>query len=118
MLTTREDRDALGAYRTPGTIDAFVVRGLVDVDTPPLPRRGVHWRDRTRRGVRYVIVVADASPWVLSHELGHYFGNPHSDVPGNLMSYTRAKGDPFLDAVQLGRVRRSAARLARAMRTR
>ncbi len=111
-LVTRPDRDALGAYATPRTIDVFVVQSLVDVDTPPLERRGVHWRDRTRPGIRYVIVIASAGPFVLAHELGHYFGNGHSDVAGNLMSYTRGEGDPFLDAVQLGRIRRASRSLA------
>ena len=112
-LVSREDRDALGAYVTPRAIHVFVVRSLMDVDTPPLPRRGVHWRDRGRRGVRYVIVIADAGESVLAHELGHYFGNPHSDVPGNVMSYTRGEGIPFFDARQIARIRGSARRLAR-----
>lgn len=114
-LVTREDRDALGAFHTRRAIDVFVVASLTDVDTPPLPRRGVHWRDRTRPGVRYVIVIASSSEWVLAHELGHYFGLGHSDVVGNLMSYQRGDGDPFLDATQLTRVRSSARRLARAI---
>lgn len=117
-LTTRADRDALGAYHTRRAIDVFVVESLVDVDTPPLPRRGVHWRDRTRRGVRYVIVIASSSRWVLPHELGHYFGNGHSNVRGNLMSYERGDGDPFLSTTQLARIRRSARALAPTMRTR
>jgi hypothetical protein len=117
-LVTRADRDALGAYVTPRTIDVFVVQSLVDVDTPPLERRGVHWRDRTRPGIRYVIVIASAGPWVLAHELGHYFGNGHSDVAGNLMSYTRGEGDPFFDVAQLGRIRRASRSLARAFRIR
>jgi hypothetical protein len=115
-LVSREDRDALGAYVTPRTIHVFVVRSLMDVDTPPLARRGVHWRDRGRRGVRYVIVIAEAGESVLAHELGHYFGNAHSDVPGNVMSYTRAEGLPFFDAPQIARIRGSARRLARAFR--
>lgn len=114
LLVSRSDRDALGAYHSERAIDVFVVDGLVDVDTPPLPRRGVHWRDRTRPGVRYVIVIAGSSPWVLPHELGHYFGLGHSDVVGNLMSYSRGDGDPFLDETQLARIRGRARRLARA----
>lgn len=116
-LLDRDDRDALGAYRTERAIDVFVVDLLIDVDTPPLPRRGVHWRDRTRPGVRYVIVIAASGEWVFAHELGHYFGLGHSDVAGNLMSYTRGDGDPFLDATQLARIRGSSRRLARAMPT-
>lgn len=107
-VVTREDRDALGAYATPGAIDVFVVASLTDVDTPPLPRRGVHWRDRTRPRVRYVIVIASSSAWVLPHELGHYFGNGHSAVPGNIMSYERGPRDPSFDPMQLAIIRRRA----------
>jgi len=115
-LVTREDRDALGEYHSRDAIDVFVVESLTDVDTPPLPRRGVHWRDRTRPGVRYVVVIAGSSEWVLAHELGHYFGLGHSDVAGNLMSYRRGDGDPFLDATQLSRISASATRLAQTRR--
>jgi hypothetical protein len=112
-LVTREDRDALGRDAHARTIDVFVVSSLMDVDEPGRARRGVHWRDRTRRGVRYVIIVESAGPWVLAHELGHYFGNAHSPVAGNLMSYDWSRGDPVFDDAQIRKIDRSAASLFR-----
>jgi hypothetical protein len=45
------------------------------------------------------------------------FGNPqHSDVPGNLMCYTRGEGTPFLDDAQIRRVRRALAALLKEKR--
>lgn len=108
VIETRSDRDALGAYATPGVIDCFVVRSLHDVDDPTQMRRGVHWRSRSHPGKRFVIVSAAAGENVLAHELGHYLGNPkHSEVPGNLMSYAQSDGLPVLDPQQLRRMRRS-----------
>lgn len=115
-LVTRDDRDALGTLVQARTIDVFVVSTLMDVDEPGRRRGGVHWRDRGRRGVRYVIIVAEAHDWTLAHELGHYFGNGHSPVPGNLMSYDWTLGDPVFDGAQHRRIHRSATTLARAFR--
>jgi hypothetical protein len=71
-------------------------------------RRGVHWHSQSHPGKHYVILSSIAGPNVLAHELGHYLGNPkHSEVPGNLMSYQRAEGPPFLDAIQVRRIQRT-----------
>jgi hypothetical protein len=111
-LETRRDRDALGALVDPARIDVFVVRALFDVDDPGEMRRGVHWRPAGRPGVHFVVVRANAGPIVLAHELGHYFGNPHSSTPGNVMSYDRGEGPPFFDALQGRRIRSAARRFA------
>ena len=106
-METREDRDALGTRVHEGVINCFVVSSLRDVDEPERMRRGVHWHSTSVTGAHYVILSAIAEPFVLAHELGHFLGNPrHSHTPGNLMSYTRLEGLPFLDAVQQARVRR------------
>ena len=119
-LETRADRDALGglvtghARRLPGgarprVVDVFIVELLRDVDEPPRLRMGVHWRQRKNRQNRYVILAASAGSSVLAHELGHYFGNPHTDVVDNVMSYRRS--DPAkmaFDEAQLTRIRRAA----------
>ncbi len=88
-------------------IDCFVVRSLRDVDDPSAMRRGVHWRSQTHAGAHYVIVSSIAGLNVLAHELGHYLGNPaHSEVAGNLMSYTAGEGLPTLDIKQQTRLAR------------
>jgi hypothetical protein len=107
-LETRADRDALGAYAERGAIDCFVVGSLRDVDDPRELRRGVHWRSQTHEGMRYVIISSSSGPNVLAHELGHYLGNhAHSEVAGNLMSYTAGEGLPVLDAKQQKRLTRT-----------
>ena len=107
-LVTREDRDALGGEVERGVIDCFVVESLGDVDEPGRVRRGVHWHSRTHPGAHFVIVSVIAGLDVLAHELGHFLGNPgHSETPGNLMSYQRGEEQPFLDAVQIGRLQRA-----------
>ena len=106
-LETRADRHALARFMRPRAINWFVVASLRDVDEPSRFRQGVHWRPRLRGapgGAHFVIVSAIAGPTVLAHELGHFFGNPHSTVPGNLMSYDRGEGPPVLDAVQRQRI--------------
>lgn len=105
-LVTRGHRHALGPLVEGPRIHVFVVRSLADVDIEGRELRGVHWRSR-RGGTRhhFVILSSIAGEYVLAHELGHFFGNPHSDTPGNIMSYTRAEGPPFFDEPQLRRIR-------------
>lgn len=107
-LSSRADRNALARYVRPKVIDCFVVASLRDVDEPDRVRRGVHWHASDRQGAHYVIVSILGDRDVFSHELGHYLGNPqHSQTPGNLMSYQRAPGLPFLDPPQQTRLERA-----------
>lgn len=115
-LENRRDRHVLGRLLHRQRIDVFVVRSLRDVDDPSRFRQGVHWRPRGEEypdRAHFVIVSAIAGPTVLAHELGHYFGNGHSDVPGNIMSYERGDVPPFFDAPQVGRIRFSLRRFLR-----
>lgn len=115
-LENRRDRHHLGRLLHPQRVDAFLVQSLRDVDEPERFRQGVHWRPRGEEypeGAHFVIVSSIAGPTVLAHELGHYFGNGHSDVPGNVMSYERGDVPPFFDETQGQRIRFSLRRFLR-----
>ena len=101
-VETRADRDAFAAHTTSHVIDVFVVDSLRDVDDSTRTRRGVHWHAPS--GAHYLLVVASAQTTVLAHELGHYFGNPHSPVVDNVMSYERSGAPVFFDADQGKRI--------------
>lgn len=95
-VRTREDRDALGHDRfATGTIDVYVVAHLGDVDLPGQEIRGVHWRSRKDRARRYVIVSTISPPKVLAHELGHFFGLPHSRYPESIMNKAPRATPPY-----------------------
>lgn len=111
-LVTREQRDGLGALLRPGVLNVFVPSTLMDVDEPGRERRGVHWRVRADPQRHLVILSAKAGPYVLAHELGHFFGNPaHSQEPGNLMSYLHTDAVPWLDPTQIARVQAGVERM-------
>lgn len=85
-VATRSDRDRIGRKRIDrGMIPVFLVERLDNVDEEG-QIRGVHWRDRNNRKRRWVIVSKIAPAYVLAHEMGHYFGLPHSDYPISIMN--------------------------------
>ena len=94
-VRSRTDRDALGRTRadTRG-LHVFVVGRLANVDAPG-DIRGVHWRDRTQRSRRWIILSSQAPSFVLAHELGHYFGLPHSSHPASIMNKRPRKHPPW-----------------------
>jgi hypothetical protein len=102
-LHSRDDRDALAPLVEKNVIDVFVVAALEDVDEPGRYRKGVAWTSKPT-GKRFLILSAAAPRTVLAHELGHFFGNGHTDVPDNLMSYSRSGGRVFLDDAQIDRI--------------
>jgi len=109
QMHTRDDRDALAPLVEKNVIDVFVVAALEDVDEPGRYRKGVAWTSKPT-GKRFIILSAAAPRTVLAHELGHFFGNGHTDVPDNLMSYSRTGGRVFLDESQVARVHTFASR--------
>jgi hypothetical protein len=113
-LETAEDRDALAAHLSPKVINVFVVDFLRDVDDPELERMGVRWRQRRNTSKDYVIVSARAWSTTLTHELGHFLGNGHSNVVDNVMSYKRRDPSKMaFDERQGARMRSVARRLLR-----
>jgi hypothetical protein len=112
QLETAEDRDALADLLESRVINVFIVASLRDVDDPTRLRGGVRWRLRRNVSKDYVIVAAGAFASTLAHELGHFFGNGHSQVVDNIMSYKRL--DPAavaFDEAQGARLRRVAKQL-------
>lgn len=110
QLHTRADRDALAPLVEKNVIDVFVVAALEDVDEPGRYRKGVAWTSKPTNK-RFIILSGEAFPKVLAHELGHFFGNAHTTVPDNLMSYVRsAGGTVFLDDTQVERIQSFAER--------
>lgn len=116
-VTTRADRDALGHARAKrGVIDVFLVSSLADVDAPgeAVEIRGVHWRSRRDRQRRWIILSRISPPHVLAHELGHYFGLAHSDVPASLMNTSAtALAERAFQPDELERIAARARRLLR-----
>jgi hypothetical protein len=104
-LESRRDRDALARYLGGGAVHVFLVQSLRDVDEPSRMRMGVHWRERADRTKHFVVVSGIAAETVLAHELGHFFGNPHSETRNNVMSYGRDPAvPPFFDDAQGRRI--------------
>ena len=98
-IVTVADRDDLAASATPAeVVHVFVVAALADKDEEGAWIRGVHWRyggtRKALRGRRYVILSRIAGEDTLAHELGHFFGLPHSETDGNLMKTGAATAAP------------------------
>jgi len=84
-LETRKDRDALASRLGGKLIHVFVVGQLDDVDEDGAIAYGVTWHARNDDR-RYVIVSAQALERTLAHELGHFFGLPHSAYAISIMN--------------------------------
>jgi hypothetical protein len=117
-IATPGDRDGLVADRRgSGVIDAFIVVQLDDVDHAGQVIRGVTWH--TRSDERKYIVMSTAAPErVLAHELGHFFGLPHSTYAVSIMNKRERAAPPVeqrtFAADEIAAMRPVLARLLRA----
>jgi len=95
-IDTRAQRDNLGrGEHDAGVIHVWVVRRLADVDIEGDEIRGVHWRDRADTTRRFVILSSIAGDRTLAHELGHFFGLPHSTYPASIMNKSPRDDPPW-----------------------
>jgi hypothetical protein len=93
-IETRADRNALAVGRLGGRmIHVFIVGQLDDVDVEGRIAYGVTWRlPKDKR--KFIIVSAQALERTLAHELGHFFGLPHSTYAVSIMNKTERKEPP------------------------
>lgn len=85
-VATRADRNALGTHLPAKIIHVFIVGQLDNVDDDALVY-GVTWH-RPKESRKYIIVSAKAWERTLAHELGHFFGLPHSTYAVSIMNKT------------------------------
>lgn len=96
-IRNRAQRDRLGRGRIrSGVIDVFLVGQLDNVDAKG-EINGVHWRNRGDRRQRWIILSKIAWHVVLAHELGHFFGLPHSEYPASIMNKKHGDDRPPLE---------------------
>lgn len=76
-------------------IDVFVVGALADLEDPRFPLFGVHWRPAKPAGRRYILLASYAWGRTMAHELGHFFGLPHSSYAISIMNKTLRTEPPL-----------------------
>jgi hypothetical protein len=91
-VESRRHRDLLGRAVHGAQIDVFVVDQLDDIDRDGIIY-GVTWRS-PRTDHKFLVISARAWQRTLAHELGHFFGLPHSTQAGSLMNTAQAADTP------------------------
>ena len=94
-IESRGDRDELSIGRMTGkVVQVFIIGKLDDVDEPGEIAHGVTWH-RRNDDHKYILVSDTALPRTLAHELGHFFGLPHSTYAISIMNKTSRKEPPL-----------------------
>lgn len=85
-VKSRKDRDAFAPAAAAGKlVHVFLTARLDDIDNLGDEIRGVTWR---AAGRKYIVVSGIAPSRTLAHELGHFFGLPHSTYAISIMNKT------------------------------
>jgi hypothetical protein len=93
-IATRGERDELSIDRLKGTvIHVFLIGKLDDIDEPGSIAHGVTWH-RRNDDHKYILVSNNSKPRTLAHELGHFFGLPHSTYAISIMNKTTRTEPP------------------------
>ncbi len=83
-IEDRAERSSFAKLTRGTVIDVFFTGYLADVDIPGAFIRGVTWHIGEDR--RLIILSAVAAERTLAHELGHFFGLPHSAYAVSIMN--------------------------------
>ena len=96
IIDGRNVRDAVSKGIKPvRAIDVFVVGALADLEDPRFPLFGVHWRPAKPAGRRFILLASYAWGRTMAHELGHFFGLPHSSYAISIMNKTLRTEPPL-----------------------
>ena len=88
----RQERTSFAPRMKGRVIDVFITGHLDDIDKPGAMAYGVTWWTKSDR--KLIIVSTQAWEKTLAHELGHFFGLPHSKYAISIMNKTSREEPP------------------------